>query len=65
MSAGQGVLWNFKVKMKPTVPLGQLPYQGATGNFWLKLGKINSMGSITSDQPFVSTIKCAGKILHV
>jgi hypothetical protein len=41
MSEGQGVLWKFKVTIKPTVPLGQLPYQGATDNFWLKLGKIN------------------------
>jgi hypothetical protein len=37
MSEGQGVLWNFKVKLKTTVPLGQLPYQGATGNFWLNI----------------------------
>jgi len=37
MSEGQRVLWNFKVKMKPTVPLGQLPYQGATSNFWLNI----------------------------
>jgi hypothetical protein len=46
MSEGQRVLWKFKAKIKPTVPLGQLPYQGATGNPCLILGKRNQTGSI-------------------
>jgi|694.fasta_scaffold40085_7 hypothetical protein len=42
MSEGQGVLWNFKVKLKPTVPLGHR----ATGTLGLILGKRNQTGSI-------------------
>jgi hypothetical protein len=37
MSKGQSVFGQFEVKLKPTVPLGQLPYQGATDNFWLNI----------------------------
>jgi hypothetical protein len=44
MSEGQRVLWKFKAKMKPTVPLGQLPYQGATSYFWSILGDKKSNG---------------------
>jgi hypothetical protein len=44
MSEGQRVLWKFKAKIKPTVPLGQLPYQGATSYFWSILGDKKSNG---------------------